>query len=45
MPIEVKALPADEYKVWVEAAREEFAMNETVPVIGDPETIVLASAE
>lgn len=45
MPIEVKALPADEYKAWVESAREEFAMNEMVPVLGEPETIVLASAE
>ena len=45
MPIEVKALPADEYKAWVESAGEEFAMNETVPVLGEPETIVLASAE
>ena len=44
-PIEVKALRADEYKAGVESAREDLAMNETVPVLGEPETIVLASAE
>ena len=45
MPIEVQALPEAEYKAWLETAREEFAMNEVVPAFGEPETIVLASAE
>jgi cytochrome c oxidase subunit 2 len=42
MPIEVRALPRDEYDAWVSTARDEFAM------IDGPtprETVVLASAE
>lgn len=42
MPIEVRALPRDEYDAWVKEAREEFAM--TTPAI-QSETLVLASAE
>ena len=48
MPIEVRALPEAEYKAWLESAREEFAMNDTVPQVapdaGTGEKILLASA-
>ena len=48
MPIEVRALPEAEYKAWLESAREEFAMNDTVPQVapdaGIGEKILLASA-
>ena len=48
MPIEVRALPEAEYKAWLETAREEFAMNTSVPQVA-PEAvaedkILLASA-
>ncbi|MGB1825041.1 MAG: cytochrome c oxidase subunit II, partial [Candidatus Puniceispirillaceae bacterium] len=33
MPIEVRALPEAEYKAWLESAREDFAMNGTVPQV------------
>ena len=42
MPIEVRALPRDEYDAWVKEAREEFAMLSPVK---KPETLILASAE
>ena len=42
MPIEVRALPRDEYDAWLKGAREEFAMFS--PVV-KPETLILASAE
>jgi len=41
MPIEVRALPRDEYEAWLATAREEFAMNDTP---AEAETLVLASA-
>ena len=41
MPIEVKALPKAEYAAWLQEAKEEFAVNETITV--QPE-INLASA-
>ena len=48
MPIEVRALPEAEYKAWLQSAREEFAMNDTVPQVapdaGTGEKILLASA-
>ena len=48
MPIEVRALSEAEYKAWLESAREEFAMNDTVPQVapdaGTGEKILLASA-
>ena len=48
MPIEVRALPEAEYKAWLKSAREEFAMNDTVPQVapdaGTGEKILLASA-
>ena len=48
MPIEVRALPEAEYKAWLESAREEFAMNETVPQVApnavSEEKILLAFA-
>ncbi len=44
----VRALPEAEYKAWLESAREEFAMNDTVPQVapdaGTEEKILLASA-
>ena len=48
MPIEVRALPEAEYQAWLKTAREEFAMNTTVPQVA-PEAvaedkILLASA-
>ena len=42
MPIEVRALPRDEYDAWVKEAREEFAMLSPVK---KPETLILALAE
>ena len=42
MPIEVRALPRDEYEAWLAGAREEFAMNTPVK---QPATLTLASAE
>jgi heme/copper-type cytochrome/quinol oxidase subunit 2 len=27
MPIEIKAVPKDEYAVWLETAKQEFAMD------------------
>ncbi len=42
MPIEVRALPRDEYEAWLKEAREEFAM--VAPSVA-PETLILASAE
>jgi cytochrome c oxidase subunit 2 len=48
MPIEVRALPEAEYKAWLETAREEFAMNTSVPQVAPEavagENILLASA-
>ena len=48
MPIEVRALPEAEYKAWLETAREEFAMNTSVPQAAPEavagENILLASA-
>jgi len=48
MPIEVRALPEAEYKAWLKSAREEFAMNDTVPQAapdaGTGEKVLLASA-
>ena len=48
MPIEVRALPEADYKAWLESAREEFAMNDTVPQVapdaGTGENVLLASA-
>ena len=48
MPIEVRALPEAEYKAWLVSARQEFAMNDTVPQVapdtGTGEKILLASA-
>jgi len=48
MPIEVRALPEAEYKAWLETAREEFAMNTSVPQVAPEavagEKILLASA-
>jgi cytochrome c oxidase subunit 2 len=48
MPIEVRALPEGEYKAWLETAREEFAMNTSVPQVAPEavagENILLASA-
>jgi cytochrome c oxidase subunit II len=41
MPIEVRALPRNEYDAWLSTAREEFAMNDAVV---EPKTLVLASA-
>jgi len=41
MPIEVRALPRDEYEAWLATAREEFAMND---MPAKAETLVLASA-
>ena len=48
MPIEVRALSEAEYQAWLKTAREEFAMNTTVPQVA-PEAvaedkILLASA-
>jgi cytochrome c oxidase subunit 2 len=49
MPIEVRALPEAEYKAWLETAREEFAMNTSVPQVAPEavagENILLASAD
>jgi cytochrome c oxidase subunit 2 len=42
MPIEVKALPKEEYAAWLKGAKEEFALNETAAV--QPE-VNLASAK
>jgi cytochrome c oxidase subunit 2 len=48
MPIEVRALPEAEYKAWLETAREEFAMNTSVPQVAPDavaeDKILLASA-
>jgi cytochrome c oxidase subunit 2 len=33
MPIEVRALPEAEYQAWLKTARDEFAMNTSVPQI------------
>ena len=45
MPIEVRALPEAEYKAWLETAREEFAMNGTVPTSVKSDVVVLAAAD
>ena len=42
MPIEVKALPKEEYAAWLRGAKEEFALNGTAKV--QPE-VNLASAK
>ena len=48
MPIEVRALPEAEYRAWLETAREEFAMNTSVPQVAPDavaeDKILLASA-
>lgn len=48
MPIEVRALPEAEYQAWLKTAREEFAMNTSVPqVVPDAvaeDKVLLASA-
>ncbi|RPG86708.1 MAG: cytochrome c oxidase subunit II [Candidatus Puniceispirillum sp. TMED245] len=48
MPIEVRALPEAEYKAWLDTAREEFAMNTSVPQVAPDavaeDKILLASA-
>ena len=48
MPIEVRALPEAEYQAWLKTAREEFAMNTTVPQVAPEavaeDNILLASA-
>ncbi len=41
MPIEVRALPRDEYDAWLSSAREEFAMDDNFI---KPKTLKLASA-
>jgi len=48
MPIEVQALPKDEYAAWLATAKQEFASADAVaPMIGNTtsETTVLALAE
>ena len=42
MPIEVKALPKSEYAAWLIQAKEEFALNDTVPVQSE---VTMASAK
>jgi cytochrome c oxidase subunit 2 len=42
MPIEVKALPEAEYAAWLVQAKEEFALNDIVPVQSE---VTLASAK
>jgi cytochrome c oxidase subunit 2 len=47
MPIVIKAVSADDYKIWVEQAREEFAASETIEPIGGEriQTLRLAQSQ
>jgi heme/copper-type cytochrome/quinol oxidase subunit 2 len=41
MPIEIKALPKDEYAAWLAEAKAKFAAADSVPALS---TVKLASA-